>query len=94
MLGLKKGDVVTLWVNQVMYPGVVTSVDGQWLEMDSVQYKGLKYKVKPESVTAVSIDSNTDTLEKLEAQKKAFDEKQAKAAAEMRAEAEAMAGNK
>ena len=60
------------------------------MSLDSIQYKGLKYRVKKDSITAVSIDENSDTLEKLEAQKKAFEEKQAKAAAEMREQAAAM----
>lgn len=83
---LKAGDVVTLWVNQVMYPGVVTKSDSV-IELDSIQYAGLKYKIRSEAVTAITIDTNADTLEKLEAQKKAFEEKQKKAAEEMRADA-------
>lgn len=89
---LKTGDVVTLWIGQVMYPGVVTALTHETISLDSVQYKGLKYRIRLDAVTAVSIDTNADTLEKLEAQKKAFDEKQAKAAAEMRAQAAEMEG--
>lgn len=88
---LKKGDVVTVWVNQVMYPGVVTFADSYLVELDSVQYEGLKYKVRTDSITALTIDSNADTMEKLNAQKKAFEEKQRAAAEAMREEANQLA---
>lgn len=88
---LKNGDVVTLWVNQVMYPGVVTFADSYVVELDSVQYEGLKYKVRTDSITALTIDTNADTKEKLEEQKRAFAEKQKAAADAMREEANQLA---
>lgn len=81
---LKPGKVVTVWVNQVMYPGAVSSIEGTVLRMDSIQHKGLRYVISIGAITALTIDENSDSVEKLEAQKKAFEEK-AKA---MREEAE------
>lgn len=88
---LVKDKVATVWVNQVMYPGVITNLNDEYVFMNSIQHKGLKYVVKLSSITALSVDENTDTLEKLEAQKKAFEEQQKKAAEEMRAEAKRLA---
>jgi hypothetical protein len=93
---LKKNDVVTLWVNQVMFPGAVTSVENGIVSLDSIQHAGLRYQVRSDSITAITIDSKTDTLEKYEEQKKAFEAKQKAAADAMREEAaqlEAQGGN-
>ncbi len=73
---LISGKVLTIWVNQVMYPGVVTSVTQDTVSLDSIQYKGMSYAVNRSSITAVTIDSHNDSVEKLEANQKAHDEKQ------------------
>lgn len=81
-----EGLVATVWVNQVMYPGVVTSVDTKQdvLELDSIQHKGLKYFVSLSSITAVTVDQNADTMEKLEAARKEQEERNRAAAEEYR----------
>jgi hypothetical protein len=88
IFNLEKDQVVTLWVNQVMYPGIVTEVTDSVVKLDSIQYEGLKYEVALSALTAITIDTKADTREKLAEQKRLFDEKQKKAAEEMRAQAE------
>lgn len=84
----KKGQVVVVWVGNVTYPGAVESVNNNEVEIKSIENKGLKYIIKLDKITAVSIDENVDTVEKLEAQRKAFEEKQKAAAEAMRKAAE------
>lgn len=88
---LVPGKVLTVWVNQVMYPGVVTASDKETVSMDSIQYKGMSYVVNKSSITAITIDSHNDSVEKLEANQKAHDEKQKKMADALRAAAEEQA---
>lgn len=82
------GKVLTVWINQVMYPGVITSVSDSSISLDSIQYKGMSYAVNRSSITAITLDSSNDTLEKLEANQKAHDEKQKAMADAMREAAE------
>lgn len=88
----KEGLVATVWVNQVMYPGVVALVDTKQdiLELDSIQHKGLKYYVSISSITAVTVDQKADTMEKLEAAQKEQEERNKAAAEEYRKLADEM----
>ena len=83
------GKLVTLWVGPVMFPGKLVDLDlgeGSAL-IESHQYKGQLFVVNIGSVTAISCDSNVDTVEKFEAFKKEQEEKQRAAADEYRRQA-------
>lgn len=86
--------LATVWIGQVMFPGKVTTVsdngNDSYIIIESHQHKGIKFTVQASSITAVSVDENTDTVEKFEAAKKAAEEKQKAAADEYRRLAEEM----
>lgn len=82
--------LVTLWVGPVMYPGKLSNIDhsDQCVLVESHQYKGQMFVVSIPAITAISCDSNVDTVEKFETLKKEQEEKQRAAAAEYRRQAE------
>jgi hypothetical protein len=68
--------LVTVWVGSVMYPGKLTWADNSTCIIESHQYTGQFFIVNTDSVTAVSGDTNMDTVEKFQEVKKAREDQQ------------------